>query len=106
MVETMGRLSTHVLDTASGRPAAGVAVEMHRLDGAGAWQLVKTVATNADGRTDEPLLAGDAFKAGTYMLSFHIGDYFRSAGVAAASPPFSMTKPGWRGLIHRRICGV
>ena len=84
----MGRLSTHVLDTASGKPARNVVVELHALDGAGAWQLVKTATTNADGRTDAPLLVGDAFKPGTYMLSFHIGDYFRGAGVAAGSPPF------------------
>jgi 5-hydroxyisourate hydrolase len=77
----VGRLSTHVLDTVCGKPAAGVAIVLHRLvaglaDGA-AWQQVAAVKTNADGRTDQPLLSGDAFAVGTYMLSFHIGDYFK-----------------------------
>ena len=66
-----GRLSTHVLDTAGGRPAAGVAVEVLR-DGV----PVASAVTNADGRTDEPLLAGDAFVPGTYEIVFAVGDYF------------------------------
>ena len=84
----MGRLSTHVLDTVSGRPARGVAIELHRLEASGAWVALKTTQTNADGRTDAPLLTGDEFRTGTYMLSFHIGDYFRSANVATGQPPF------------------
>lgn len=83
----MGRLSTHVLDTASGLPAAGVRIELsHRA--ADGWRLLKSVHTNADGRTDEPLLAGDALVPGTYLLRFHIGDYFRRAGVALPHPAF------------------
>ena len=89
----MGRLSTHVLDTASGRPAAGVALELHRLAADGAWHLVKQSRTNADGRTDEPLLTGDAYRTGTYQLTFHIADYFRTAGVNTAQPPFLDTVP-------------
>ncbi len=83
----MGRLSTHVLDTANGRPAAGVTIELYRLDG-GARALIKTAKTNADGRTDEPLLAGDAFRPGGYEIEFHIGEHFRRTGVKTAQPPF------------------
>ena len=84
----MGRLSTHVLDTAAGKPAAGVAIELHRLGSDGQWSLVKKATTNADGRTDEPLLIGDAYQPGSYMLSFHIGDYFTRRGTATANPAF------------------
>ncbi|HTE80334.1 MAG TPA: hydroxyisourate hydrolase [Reyranella sp.] len=79
----MGRLSTHVLDTSAGRPGAGVRVVLRR-DGA---VLVDT-RTNADGRTDKPLLEGAAFQPGAYELTFHIGDYFRAQGTAIADPPF------------------
>ena len=79
----MGRLTTHVLDTARGRPAAGLTVELW----AGST-LVRTVRTNADGRTDEPLLGGDAFVAGTYRLVFRVGDYFAGSGLAAEGSPF------------------
>jgi 5-hydroxyisourate hydrolase len=84
----MGRLSTHVLDTVNGRPAGGVAIELQRSSGADVWTLVKRVTTNADGRTDEPLLIGDAFQTGHYRLRFHVGAYFTSANTKAASPPF------------------
>ncbi len=84
----MGRLSTHVLDTAKGRPAAGMRIELHRLAADGQWQNVKAVETNADGRTDGPLLIGESFAVGTYMLTFHVADYFHRAGGALASPPF------------------
>ncbi|WP_046868277.1 hydroxyisourate hydrolase [Microvirga massiliensis] len=83
----MGRLSTHVLDTASGRPAAGVRIELFRLEGAQREPLL-TATTNADGRTEAPLLAGEAFRAGTYELVFHVGDYFRARATATADPPF------------------
>jgi 5-hydroxyisourate hydrolase len=78
----MGRLTTHVLDTATGRPAEGLKIELYRL-GDGAVR-VKTVTTNADGRVDAPLLEGDALVAGRYELLFHAGDYLR--GCAAALP--------------------
>jgi 5-hydroxyisourate hydrolase len=84
----MARLSTHVLDTAHGCPAKGVTIELHRMQADNAWALVKTVATNADGRTNEPLLTGDAYKPGTYMLTFHAGDYFRGCGTKLAEPAF------------------
>jgi 5-hydroxyisourate hydrolase len=84
----MGRLSTHVLDTVNGRPADDVAVELHALQTDGSWRLVKQVRTNADGRTDQPVLTAAEFKTGSYMLSFHIGDYFVRRGVAQSQPPF------------------
>ena len=83
----MGRLSTHVLDTTIGRPAAGVKIDLARRSGA-SWTPLKSVVTNADGRTDQPLLEGDTLTAARYRLEFHIGDYFRQAGVALADPPF------------------
>ena len=83
----MGRLSTHVLDTANGRPAKGIEIELLAVEGDRRRPVARAV-TNADGRTDAPLLAGDAFRAGTYELVFHVGPYFRSAGTAAADPPF------------------
>ena len=85
--KTDGRLSTHVLDTVSGTPAAGVRVVLTEL-GASAEGLLKDVLTNADGRTDEPLLAGAPLRIGTYEIAFHIGAYFAAKGIAAASPPF------------------
>jgi 5-hydroxyisourate hydrolase len=79
----MGRLTTHVLDTSIGRPAAGVRVVLRR-DGA----VVAEGITNADGRMDKPLLDGAAFTPGSYELAFHVGDYFRARGAALADPPF------------------
>lgn len=85
----MGRLSTHVLDTANGRPAQGIAVELRRIGPDGASELAARATTNADGRTDAPLLAGDLFRTGLYELVFSVGDYFRAHGPAGASePPF------------------
>ena len=72
----MGRLTTHVLDSARGKPGAGIRVELYRLQGE-SRQLVADTKTNADGRTDAPLLEGATFKAGTYELVFHVGaDFF------------------------------
>lgn len=82
----MGRLTTHVLDTATGKPAAGLKIELYRLDGGS--QLVKTIRTNADGRADGPILDGAGFTAGQYELRFHAGDYLRQAGVALPDPAF------------------
>ena len=70
----MGRLSTHVLDTMNGCPAKGVSIELHRLSPDAAWGRVITAVTNADGRTDAPLMIGEGYKPGTYLLTFHIGD--------------------------------
>lgn len=83
----MGRLSSHVLDTVNGRPAKGVRITLHRIDGE-ARVALKDVLTNADGRTDEPMLNGDAYRIGTYELGFHIGAYFAALGTHQANPPF------------------
>ena len=71
----MSALTTHVLDTMRGRPAAGMQIELWSIAG-DAPELVKTIRTNADGRADAPLLEGDAIIAGTYELVFFVGDYF------------------------------
>src|SRR5262245_25739826 len=92
----MGRLSTHVLDTAAGRPAAGVKVVLRRLDGGA--KVIAEAVTNADGRLDQPLLGGEAFMAATYELTFHVGDYFRAQGAVLADPPFLDTIPLRFGL--------
>jgi len=83
----MGRLTTHVLDTASGRPAAGVRIDLHRIDGATRTRLAEAV-TNADGRCDRPILEGEAFAPGVYELTFHAGAYFDAQGVALPEPKF------------------
>jgi hydroxyisourate hydrolase len=83
----MAKLSTHVLDTHSGRPAAGVEIELHTLEPGGA-RLIASARTNADGRTDRPLLEGAAVKRGRYRLVFRIGDYFRAQGIELPDPPF------------------
>lgn len=79
----MTGLTTHVLDTMHGRPAAGVSVRLLR-DGA----AVASGLTNIDGRLDSPLLSGDAFRAGRYRLEFDIGEYYREMGVTLAEPAF------------------
>jgi 5-hydroxyisourate hydrolase len=83
----MGKLSTHVLDTMHGSPAAGVAIELYSMDGA-APRLLVNATTNADGRTDAPLLKDVEVKRGKYRLVFHAGDYFRKRGVAMPDPSF------------------
>lgn len=83
----MGWLSTHVLDMAGGTPAAGMTIEFSLLE-AGRWRPVKTVMSNKDGRTDEPLLAGEAMRAGQYRLVFHVAEYFRARGESLPEPPF------------------
>ena len=83
-----GRLSTHVLDTRSGHPAAGVAVELLELAANGESVRVATAVTNHDGRTDQPLIAGRPLPIGDYELRFHIGDYFARLGAPQAEPSF------------------
>ncbi len=80
-----GRLTTHVLDTASGLPAAGVKIELFLF---GEAAPLKTIATNHDGRADSPLLAGPELKPGRYELRFHVGDYHRGLGLDLPDPPF------------------
>lgn len=74
----LGRLTTHVLDTANGKPAANLRIELYRLHADGPEKL-GDIRTNADGRCDGPLLAGDAMLEGAYELHFHAGDYFADA---------------------------
>jgi 5-hydroxyisourate hydrolase len=83
----MGRLSTHVLDTANGTPARSVRIELFAIKGEERRKIADAV-TNADGRTDAPLMSADEFRPGTYELLFHAGDYFRRLGAATADPPF------------------
>jgi 5-hydroxyisourate hydrolase len=78
---TMGRLSTHVLDTARGKPAAGVRITLFRISGQ-SHRKVAEMVTNADGRTDSPMLEGAALTAGSYELVFAAGDYLRASGQA------------------------
>jgi 5-hydroxyisourate hydrolase len=79
----MGRLTTHVLDTSLGRPAAGLRIELFAGE-----TLLKDTVTNSDGRTGEPLIEGAAFETGIYELRFHAGDYLKMHGVAGVAPPF------------------
>ncbi len=83
-----GRLTTHVLDTAAGRPARGLAVDLYRVEANGARRHLKRVATNADGRIDAPLLEGPALERGVYELVFAAGDYLRASGVGLPEPAF------------------
>jgi 5-hydroxyisourate hydrolase len=86
----MGRLSTHILDTERGRPAAGVRIEVLRVDESGS-SLIAEVVTNADGRTAVPFLEGEAFSAGTYELRFHVGPYLEASGRKVQEPKFLET---------------
>ena len=90
---TTGRLSTHVLDTVAGRPAPGVRIALHEI-GESARALLKETVTNADGRTDAPLISGEPLRIGTYELTFHIGEYFGKAGFLDIVPVrFSIAEP-------------
>ena len=82
----MGRLTTHVLDTAHGQPAGGVAVSVYRVDAQ--RTLVASTVTNADGRTDGPLLEGAAFRDGIFEIVFAAGAYFERGGAVTSKPPF------------------
>jgi len=82
-----GRLTTHVLDTASGLPAAGLKIALYRVSG-NSHRKVKEATTNADGRCDAPLLEGKTFQTGQYELVFFTGDYLRTSGVPLPDPPF------------------
>jgi len=83
-----GLLSTHVLDTYSGRPAHGVAVGLRELWDSGDGRLVATAVTNADGRTDQPLISSRPIPIGRYELHFAIRDYFAQTGAVLPDPPF------------------
>lgn len=82
----MGKLTTHILDTARGTPAAGVDVRLYSLgDGR---KLLASMRTNADGRTDAPLIEGDAMATGAFELEFDIGAYYDAHGITVAEPAF------------------
>lgn len=82
----MSKLTTHILDTASGRPAASVGVRLFSMENG--RHLVASTITNDDGRTGEPLMDSESFRAGVYELEFSIGDYFRGIDMKQADPPF------------------
>ena len=83
----MGKLTTHVLDTATGAPGKGIRVDLYR-QADNEWTLIKTSHTNDDGRCDDPLLDGDSFSKGQIELHFHVGAYFDNSGVALPEPKF------------------
>ncbi len=83
-----GRLSTHVLDTTNGKPAAGIAIELTELSHRGISRVVTRTVTNSDGRTDQPLIGGRPVPIGRYELTFAVGDYFAGRGVETPDPPF------------------
>lgn len=85
----MGRLTTHILDTTHGSPAANVDIRLFAFGDV--RKLVASATSNEDGRTDNPLLSDDVMRAGTYELEFDIGDYFAARGVATATPAFLNT---------------
>ena len=87
-LQVRGRLSTHVLDTHGGRPAPGIAVELVELCSLGASRVVTRAITNADGRTDQPLIHDRPVPIGRYELSFRVGDYFAGRGAEVSDPPF------------------
>lgn len=87
-LEVHGRLSTHVLDTQAGRPAAGVTIELLELSANGEQRMIARATTNRDGRTDEPLIGGRPLPIGRYELRFHVADYFAGMGARQDEPPF------------------
>lgn len=99
----MGRLTTHVLDLAAGKPAVGMRVVFSALEGE---SEPFEAFTNADGRLDKPLLDGAAFRPGRYELAFHVGDYFRAQGRALSDPAFLEVVPirfGIAGDAHYHV---
>jgi 5-hydroxyisourate hydrolase len=100
-----GSLTTHVLDTATGKPAAGLSIQLFRLSGDSRTHL-KTVVTNQDGRCDAPLLAGEDFKTGEYELVFSAGDYLRRQGADLPQPAFLDSVPirfGMAETVHYHV---
>jgi 5-hydroxyisourate hydrolase len=83
----MGQLTTHVLDTSAGLPAAGIRIELHELASTGT-KLLGTTATGHDGRCPAPLLTGSNFRSGRYALTFHVAEYFLARGVTLPVPAF------------------
>lgn len=92
IAQETGRLTTHVLDTANGRPAGGMRIDFYKLEGE-TYRLVSSTQTNKDGRTDKPLLVGDAVTVGRYQIVFHVAAYFSALGTPLSEPPFLDTVP-------------
>lgn len=84
----MAQLTTHVLNTARGRPAAAMRLELYRVRSNGELELIRRTITNLDGRTDEPLLGDGEMRAGCYEIQFHVAEYFDSQSHDMANPPF------------------
>jgi len=82
----MGYLTTHVLDTAAGKPGDGISLQLFRLGND--RKQIYTGVTNADGRTDKPILSEEDFALGTYEIIFNVGDYFAVSAIPASTPPF------------------
>ena len=97
-----GHLTTHVLDTASGKPARGVTVTLFAIDASGTRRLIKSTQTNGDGRCDAPFLSGAEMAIGAYELVFEVAAYFRAAGVALSDPPFLDVVPIRFGIADAR----
>ena len=87
-LKTMGRISTHVLDTVRGKPAAGVALELVEIVSGSEQAVIARTQTNADGRTDAPLIGGRPVPIATYELRFRLGDHYRRLGLDLPEPPF------------------
>lgn len=85
----MGRLSTHILDTANGKPAANINIRLYAIDDEKV--LLAAFVSNPDGRTDQPLRSDDSIRTGTYELEFDVGDYFAGLGTKTSSPAFLNT---------------
>ena|SRR5438132_6932671 len=83
-----GTLTTHVLDTARGRPAAGLRIDLAVIGPDGRPRRIKTMTTDADGRTEAPLLDAGEMHLGRYELTFHVGTYFKTVGATVTDPPF------------------
>lgn len=98
----MGMLTTHVLDTAGGKPAAGMQIELAILEGT-LWRKLKSLQTNADGRTDAPLLEGGALAAGHYRLVFDVATYYRGQGTTLPEPPFLDRVPLHFGIADHKV---
>lgn len=99
-----GKLTTHVLDTAQGKPAANMAIELWSIDAeSDERMLLKAISTNNDGRTNSPLLADSDFKVGIYELIFIVGEYFLSQSIETPTPPFLNRVPIQFGIANVEV---
>ena len=96
-------LTTHVLDTARGHPAAHMGIELWRLKADGSRKLLKRVRTNAGGRTDEPMLSAGEIEAGVYELVFAVGEYFHASKSKGEATPSESPEPPFLGDVPVRF---